>query len=116
MRATVRGFSSPDIDLDEFAPEDPESFAFLLQAIVGPEDGPGSESLQFTVCTPRHLSRLIEDLGVVPGHGLVVVETCRLDRVLAYVERMIGRQTGEDWPAVAKNLGRIGTMEFDDPL
>jgi hypothetical protein len=52
MKAVVRHFISPDIDLDDFQPEDPADFSFLLQALVGPSDSEGEESLQLIVCTP----------------------------------------------------------------
>ncbi|MFF3001944.1 Imm8 family immunity protein [Kitasatospora sp. NPDC057940] len=116
MRAHIKGYSSPDVDLDDFTPDDPECFAFLLEAYVGPEGGNGGETLGFTVCTPGHLSRLVDEIGTVPGHGLVITKSCKIDEIVAFVERMILRQTGGDWRAVAKNLGRIGIMEFDDPI
>jgi immunity protein 8 of polymorphic toxin system len=67
MRAVVRHFISPDIDLDDFHPEDPVDFSFLLQVLVGPHDSEGEESLQLIVCTPRALERRVEAEGVVFG-------------------------------------------------
>ncbi|MFJ7247966.1 Imm8 family immunity protein [Kitasatospora sp. NPDC098652] len=116
MRASIRGYGSPDVDLDDFVPDDPECFSFLLELIVGPEGDIGGESLGFTVCTPGHLSRLVDKIGTVPGHGLIITKSCNIDEIIAYIERMVLRQTGDDWRAVAKNLGRIGIMEFDDPI
>ncbi|MFG2916068.1 Imm8 family immunity protein [Kitasatospora sp. NPDC048298] len=75
-----------------------------------------AESLAFTVCTPGHLSSLVDEIGTVPGHGLVIAKSCDIDEIIATVDRMVLRQTGEDWRAVAKNLGGIGIMEFDDPI
>jgi hypothetical protein len=45
---------SPDADaLAEFTPEDPEDFALLVQAMVGPRGEEAEESFNFVVCTPR---------------------------------------------------------------
>src|SRR5262245_44942424 len=49
---------SPDIDdLESYFPEDPESFGFSLQLLIGPKDQVGEESFEVMVCTPQWLSR-----------------------------------------------------------
>jgi hypothetical protein len=65
MKAAVRHFIIPDIDLDDFRPQDPVDFSFLPKALVGPSDSEGEESLQLIVCTPRALERRVASEGVV---------------------------------------------------
>lgn len=36
--------------------EDPASFVFGVQMLVGPADGPGEESFELTVCSPEWLA------------------------------------------------------------
>lgn len=44
VRASVRRFHSPDVDLEAYQPEDPTDVHVLVQLIAGPEGGPGDES------------------------------------------------------------------------
>jgi hypothetical protein len=58
MRAQIRHLHIPDMD-PAFVPEDPERFAFLVQMLAGPGDGPGEESFEFTVSTPGWLQQRV---------------------------------------------------------
>jgi hypothetical protein len=74
MRAQVKRFFSPDIDdLNNFHPEDPESFGFLLQVMVGPENQPGEESFDVLVCTPKWLLQERGVDAVIFGYDKLIV-------------------------------------------
>jgi hypothetical protein len=114
MRAAVRSFVSPDVDLGAFSPEDPDDFTVLIQAIVGPEGAEGEESLEFIVTTPGALARKIEAEGPVFGRGFVVVRSTDMSSILNTIEKAIARVEGSDWSAVANRLIRLGFYEFED--
>lgn len=58
MRADLRGFYSSDVsDLEEWRPEDPESFELHLTAFIGPNDHGGEEMFDFRVCTAAWLAQ-----------------------------------------------------------
>src|SRR5882757_5612429 len=94
MKASVRTFISPDVDLDSYQPENPENFSFLLQAIVGPSDGPGEESVQFIVCTPGALKDRVVHEGVILGRSLVIADSPRISQILTAVKSAIERTEG----------------------
>lgn len=53
VQAVLKALNSPSIfDLPNYMPENENSFAFLLQAIIGPKDEEGEESFDIEVCTP----------------------------------------------------------------
>jgi hypothetical protein len=114
MRAAVRHFISPDVDLDHFKPEDPENFSFLLQALVGPADSIGEESLQFLVTTMQALAQTVEADGVVFGRSLVIVSQPDIPRILASVRSAIERPEADSWAVLAQRLARLGIYEFED--
>jgi hypothetical protein len=114
MRAVVRHFISPDVDLDDFRPGDPVDFSFLLQVLVGPSDSEGEESLELIVCTPRALERRVAAEGVVFGRPLVIVESPDISRVLKAVRGAVERAEAPSWEALARRLERLGIYEFED--
>lgn len=114
MKAEVRHFLSPDVDLSSFQPDDPENFTFLLQVIVGPHGSEGDESLQFIVCTPRSLENRFESEEIITGHSLLIADTPDIATILTFVRRLIERIEAETWAGVASRLARIGLYEFAD--
>ncbi len=115
MRAKLRRLHSPDADpLSDYAPEDPETFGLLVQALIGPSDGEGEESFDFVVCTPRwfHAQTLEKDFAWPRNHLFVK----RWD--YAVVERairdVVTRAEGTEWTSVAAQIARYGRWEFED--
>jgi Immunity protein 8 len=105
---------SPDADpLPAFAPEDPESFGVLVQAMVGPAGAEEEESFGFTVCTPRWFGREPFPKGFAWPRAHLFVD--RWD--YAVVERAIGdlcaHSEGSDWNEVAARLACYGHWELD---
>ncbi|MEU5961441.1 Imm8 family immunity protein [Micromonospora parva] len=116
MKASVRHFISPDVDIDDFRPDDPENFSFLLQALVGPADSAGEESLQFLVTTPRSLAEAVQSDGVIFGRSLVIVDGPNMPRILDSVRRAIERLEAPSWQLLAQQLTRLGVYEFESEL
>ncbi|WP_410004271.1 Imm8 family immunity protein [Bartonella sp. HY328] len=53
VQAVLKALHSPSIfDLPNYRPENENSFAFLLQAIIGPKDDKSKECFDIEVCTP----------------------------------------------------------------
>ncbi|NGY58200.1 hypothetical protein G7043_04535 [Lentzea sp. NEAU-D13] len=115
MRAAVRHFISPDVDLEDFRPNDPDDFSFLLQALVGPADGEGSESVQFNVCTLTSLTSTVSSERVLFGRSLVIVGTSKIGEILDVVRAAIERVEAGTWAEVGERLARLGYYEFEDP-
>lgn len=114
MKAEVRRFISPDIDLRDFRPEDPDTFSFLLQVLVGPVGGEGEESLQFVVCTPSSLQRRTESEGPILGRSLVVTCSTDISKVMSTIARLIGAIEQPSWALIVNRLARYATYEFED--
>jgi hypothetical protein len=114
VKAVVRHFISPDVDLENFYPDDPEDFSFLLEAIVGPAEGEGDELLQFNVCTLASLTPTVASERVFLGRSLVLVDTSKISEILAVVRSAIERVEAESWAKVGARLARLGYYEFED--
>ena len=117
MRAVLRYLHSPDIlDLSEsYTPADPDCFSFLLQAMFGPDDGPGEESFDILICTPK---RLADDLrksgGILSGRHYLLIEKYDIAQITDFILEHASRCKGQTWREVAEKLGRLGKWEFED--
>jgi Immunity protein 8 len=114
MKATVRRLHSPDVDLESFAPEDPEDFGLLVQLMVGPADGPGEESFDIVVCTPGWLARSVRNDGPLVGLHHLVVERYDPTRVRLYLTALVEEEEASTWPELALKINRIAKWEFAD--
>lgn len=115
QRAVVKALHSPDVhDLEGWVPPESDCFAFLLQVMAGPADGPGEESFDFVVATPEWLRRKHGEDGVIVGRHLLLVFRYDFERLVATVESIVTSIEGVDWSEVGERLGRFGHWEFED--
>jgi hypothetical protein len=114
MRAKLKGIHSPDADLRSFIPADAGCFCLLVQIMAGPDDGPGQESFDLTLCTPKWLLAEYSAQDVVPGRHMLLVFEYDFERIFSYLKSQVENAAGDDWRAVARQLSRIGKWEFED--
>lgn len=114
MRAAVRGFSSPDVDLHDYRPSDPEDDGFLLQMMVGPADGPGDESFDIIVCSSAWFARLARERGPQIGRHHLVMDRVDIQSVEAFLRRQVEQLDEPSWQELALKVGRLGRWEFED--
>jgi hypothetical protein len=114
MKATVRSMFSPDADLATFSPADPGDVSVLVQVIVGPQGGPGEESLDVFVCTPRWVARRVHEVGPVIGRHHLIVERWDYSAIRTFLRDVIESEEAPSWPELGERLSRIGKWEFED--
>ena len=112
MKAIIRRYSSPDVDLNKFSPAAPEDVQFLLEVFVGPRDGAGEERFSFHVLSLPALAVLLREQGVVVGANKLLVAEYDWLAVKRAVERIVERASGETWDEVATAIGRVALWEF----
>ncbi|MBA3874361.1 MAG: immunity 8 family protein [Anaerolineae bacterium] len=113
--AELKHILSPDIsDLSSYFPDDPESFGFSLQLLIGPKDQVGEESFQVTVCTPQWLSQQFPHDQIVIGCHYLIVFEYNLDRLINRISLILQLYSGETWQEVAMKISRIAYWEFED--
>lgn len=114
MRARVRYLHSPDFDLETFTPDDPEDVGLLIQVIAGPADGPGDESFDVVVRTPRYLARETRDRGPLMGRHYLVVDRYDFGQIRRFLIGAVESEEASTWKDLGERLGRIGKWEFED--
>lgn len=115
MYAELKWLHCPDIyDLERYQPEDPEKFAFLLQAMVGPKGEEGEESFDIEVCTPRWLEETYSMDEIIVGRHYLIVREYNYPRIVAAIKKFLQSCSGENWNAVGEKVSRLGKWEFED--
>ena len=75
VRPILRSLHSPEwLDMQNDMPEDVEHFGILVQAFIGPSDGPGEESFDFLVCTLNEVAKALQKDGFLFGRHYLIVE------------------------------------------
>jgi hypothetical protein len=93
--------------------DDPTDAAQWVRVIAGPDNGPGEESFDLFVCTPRWLQKKVQDDGPVIGIHHVIAGRWVADQVEAFVRSMIESEIAEDWAHLGDRIGRLAHWEFD---
>jgi hypothetical protein len=115
MRAILKRVHSPDIDdLSSFQPEDEKNFSFLIQLMVGPDDGEGEESFDVEVCTPHWIEHTCDDDDIIVGKNKLIVLKYDYKKIEEKIHDLLRTCTGETWEEVAFKVSRIGKWEFED--
>ena len=114
MKAVLKRLHSPDIhDLENYQPEDPKKFGFLLQAMIGPEGQNGEESFDIEVCTPKWLEETYNDDQVVIGLYHLIVRKYNYQKIVLAIKGFLLDCYGENWNEIVEKVSRLGKWEFD---
>jgi hypothetical protein len=113
VRAVLRNLIfSPD---PRTLPGDPAGFAFGVQLLVGPADGPGEESFELTVCSPEWLAVRCGSGELVNGlHHVIVGWDTYDERILRdWLEAHVHAVEAATWDGIASQLCLLGGWEFE---
>lgn len=114
MTSEVKGMMSTEIfDLDNYRPDDYESFSFLISVTVGVKDVAGGDIFDIDVCSPKWLLQNQSDDFFV-GSGSLIVFTCDMRKIISKVRALFDGCEGNDWSEIAIKLSRIGRWEFEN--
>jgi len=115
MRAALRYLHSPDIpDLASFQPTEVDNFGFLLQILVGPQEGVGEESFDVMVCTPRWLIENHSPEDILACRHMLIMFQYDYRRLERFIQARIATVSGESWHDIANQLAKLAHWEFED--
>ena len=108
MGIRVIRLHSPDLAVGALPP-DPRNCVVLVQAFIGPNDGPGEESFDFLVVTPCS----VEGLAPRWGRALLLLEHFSWEEVRRHVDRIVAQCQRDSWQDAAQQLSRWMDWEFE---
>ncbi len=109
MRAVIRSFEWNDLRPDRGIDQ-----TVNLVMLIGPQNGPGDETFQITVCTPQATKALLDRDGIVVGRHLLLVRDLDPAKIEAFLHDRLRRLDGNNWPELAEKIGRLAYWEFED--
>jgi citrate synthase len=113
--AELKSMHSPDVfDLENYLPENPECFGFLLQTLFGAKDEIGEESFDIMVCTPAWITSRLKENEVFMGRHHLLMKNYNFPALKSYIIEYSRQCPGENWSEVAEKLSRLGHWEFED--
>ncbi|MEU6739421.1 Imm8 family immunity protein [Streptosporangium sandarakinum] len=86
----------------------------LLEMYVGPQEEPGEERFQLTVCTPSALAEQLQHHPFLIGRHRLFVPELHPDKVTEWLSDRIAVLEAPTWGELAQKIGRIGQWEFED--
>jgi hypothetical protein len=104
--------SADEIELGRWQPDDPDLFKIDFDFHAGPEGGVGSDAFGLSVCSPAWLLRASDQCAIFsPAHTLLMR---RYDgaALLRFLREQCSSASGATWTAVALQIGRVGSWEF----
>jgi hypothetical protein len=115
MQVGIVDISSVDGEpLEDLVVADQVDASVWVRVLAGPSGGPGYESFDVNVCTPRWLEREIERTGPFVGRHLLIVNRWDAPIVRARLTGLFQTASGENWAELAEKLARIGAWEIED--
>ena len=81
--------------------------------MAGPEGGPGEESFDVEVVTPKWLARMAAS-GPISGRHMLIVTRYEPDVISDWLHAAVHACSGSSWEEVGPKVARIGHWEFED--
>lgn len=114
MKASLRSLSSFDVeDLATWRPK-ASSWSIGIRIVAGPDEGPGDESFDLTICSVEWVEENVAKHGAFEGRHHLIVGGFQWSSIEAYVTRRVTACSGSTWDEVAQQLGRFAYWEFED--
>jgi hypothetical protein len=98
----IRGIHSPDLEPPKL-PDDPFDCEVFFQALIGPREGKGHESFQFSVITPVRLAKLPEGMW---GRGRLIMPAFEWAAVAQALAKLLAQAVRPTWNEVTAELNK----------
>lgn len=112
-KSIIKGFHSPDIDLDSYSPSCKDDFGFLLQIFVGIDGEPGEECFDVFICTPKWIEHNYSQQTIIIGLHTIIVQEYDYNRIIKAIEELFCIK-GATWDKISCDLSYYGLSEMDD--
>ncbi|MBX8502718.1 immunity 8 family protein [Pseudomonas lijiangensis] len=112
MRAVVKGISNDIFDVENYCPENIESFSLSLRIRIGLDCTQGADDFELLICTPKWLEETVWTERW--GRGLLIVREYNFSTINELIHEYVNRCEGDSWEAIVIQLGKVFFWEFDD--
>lgn len=90
------------------------SFCHTLRAEIGISGEVGADAFELDVCSPEWLESELETYPALSGGSRVFMRRFDPEEVETYVRKRLRHAVGDDWQAIAQQIGQWARWEFAD--
>lgn len=112
MNLEIKDIWSSDVDLFGFAPGKDDSYCFIVQVNIGPDDEDRSDTFQFLVVSLQWLIEKVNFEGAAWASKMLVVRQFSVDLVQESIVRLFEGIVGDNWEDAAARIGEQLKWEF----
>ncbi|MBD2810450.1 immunity 8 family protein [Xenorhabdus sp. Vera] len=106
------GVNSAEFSLDNYQPEEENSFSLWINLCIGPDDHPSGHDYQVQVCTPEWLCKHQWEPELI--RHLLLVRRYDLNEITKIITDYVDQCEGDDWMEIAQKLSRVFSWEYED--
>jgi hypothetical protein len=115
MISEVKSLMSTEVyDLENYRPDDYQSFCFTVTVSVGIKGEDGADMFNVNVCTPKWLLENYSKEEMLLGRHKLIVFYCDMPMILRRIRKLFDNCVGDNWAEIALKLSRVGHWEFED--
>lgn len=106
--------SIPNVNLENYFPDDLECFGLWINLTIGPDDVEGGHDYQILVCTPDWIKKEYGWKKSVLGRHMLIIFEYDLIGIKAAIDSFIDECQGKDFWEAAQKISRFAAWEFED--
>jgi hypothetical protein len=116
MKAIVKAMwvDSATIDLERYAPDDPEVFGIWIEFRAGPLGNNKADDFRLFACSPEWLKRACREKRAYWGRHMLILDNFDLEVIKGEISQKVEGAVGENWIDVAAVIARFAAWEFED--
>jgi len=90
--------------LENYKPDSPDAFSYLLTIDICPLDGGGAATFDARVCTPKWLARRVGEDPIINGLHFIIVDKHDPQSLRTFIENYVNSLSASTWSDILDKI------------